>query len=232
LTQAGLAAALELGIFPDGDRAAAERALVRKVESTQGPHVTAGIFGTKFVLTALSGAGRADLAFELVARREYPGWGYMIKRGATTLWEHWDFSDNTFSHNHPMFGSVSEWLFSWLAGIQPAPDAVGFDRIIIRPQPVGDLTWVKGGVQTARGEVRSDWRIEKGRFLLDVAVPPNTKAVVHLPGTDPAAVLESGRPASAAAGVRILGREAGAVVLEIGSGRYRFASPWPAIKSR
>ncbi len=227
LTQAGLAAALELGLLPSGRRTAAEQALVQKVRATWGPHVTTGIFGTKFVLNALSRAGRADLAFELVSRREFPGWGYMLERGATTLWEHWDFSDNTFSHNHPMFGSVSEWFFSWLAGIQPAPGAVGFDRIIIRPQPVGDLTWVKGRVLTVRGEVRSEWRIEKGRFILNVAIPPNTTAAVYIPGTGPATLREGGRPATQSEGVKVLGTEGGAVVLEIGSGRYSFASTWP-----
>jgi alpha-L-rhamnosidase len=230
LTQAGLAAALELGLLPSGERTAAEQALVQKVRATWGPHVTTGIFGTKFVLNALSRAGRADLAFELVSRREFPGWGYMLERGATTLWEHWDFSDNTFSHNHPMFGSVSEWFFSWLAGIQPAPGAVGFDRIIIRPQPVGDLTWVKGRVLTVRGEVRSEWRIENGRFVLDVIIPPNAKAEVYVPRTDPAAVREGGRPAAEAEGVMYLRAEGGTAVFAIGSGRYSFASAMPEEK--
>jgi len=192
--------------------------------------LTTGIFGTKFILNGLSRAGRADVAYQLVNRRGFPGWGFMLEHGATTLWEHWEFSDDTFSHNHPMFGSVSEWFLSWLAGIQPSADAVGFDRIVIRPQPVGDLTWAKGGIFTARGEVRSEWRIEKGRFLLDVAIPPNTTATVHVPGADPAAVRESGRPVSEAGGVKILGTKGEAVALEIGSGRYSFASPRPAEK--
>ena len=224
LTQAGLAAALELGLLAGDERPAAEQTLVRKVLSAQGPKLTTGIFGTKFVLNGLSRSGRADVAYQLVNRRGFPGWGYMLERGATTLWEHWDFSDDTFSHDHPMFGSVSEWLFSWLAGIQPSADAVGFDRIVIRPQPVGDLTWAKGGVVTIRGEVRSEWRIEKGRFTLDVSIPPNTTAAVHIPGTDPAAVLEGGRPATEAENVTFLRSERGAVVFEIGSGRYSFAS--------
>jgi alpha-L-rhamnosidase len=225
LTQAGLSAALELGLIPVGERAAAERALVEKVLATRGPRVTTGIFGTKFVLNALSRAGRADLAFALVRRREFPGWGYMLERGATALWEHWEFSDDTYSHNHPMFGSVSEWLFSWLAGIQPAPDAHGFDRVVIRPQPVGGLTWVQGAVSTARGEIRSAWRIENGKFFLEASVPPNTTAAIYLPGTDAAAVFEGGRPASRAEGVTLLGTKDGAVVLEIVSGRYSFACP-------
>jgi alpha-L-rhamnosidase len=227
LTQAGLAAALELGLLAGDERPAAEQELVRKILTAQGPKLTTGIFGTKFILNGLSRAGRADVAYQLVNRRGFPGWGFMLERGATTLWEHWDFSDDTFSHNHPMFGSVSEWLFSWLAGIQPSPDALGFDRIVIRPQPVGDLTWAKGGVVTIRGEVRSEWRIEKGRFILDVSIPPNTTAAVHIPGTDPAMIQESGRPATASEGVKVLGTEGGAVVIEIGSGGYSFALPWP-----
>jgi alpha-L-rhamnosidase len=77
---------------------------------------------------------------------------------------------------------------------------------------------------TIRGEVRSEWRIEKGRFTLDVSIPPNTTAAVHIPGTDPAAVLEGGRPATEAENVTFLRSECGAVVFEIGSGRYSFAS--------
>jgi alpha-L-rhamnosidase len=227
MTQAGLAAALELGLLAGDERPAAEQALVRKVLTAQGPKLTTGIFGTKFVLNGLSRAGRADVAYRLVNRIDFPGWGYMLEHGATTLWEHWEFSDDTFSHDHPMFGSVSEWFYSWLAGIQPSSDAVGFDRIVIRPQPVGDLTWAKGGVVTIRGEVRSEWRIEKGRFILDVSIPPNTTAAVHVPGTDPAMIRESGRPATASEGVKVLRTEGGAVVFEIGSGRYSFASTLP-----
>ena len=231
LTQAGLAAALELGLLPADERAAAEEALVRKVMGAAGPRLTTGIFGTRFLLNALSRAGRADLALALVDGREFPGWGYMLERGATTLWEHWEFSDNTYSHNHPMFGSVSEWLFSWLAGIQVDPAAVGFDRILLRPQPVGDLTWVKGRVLTARGEVRSEWRSDGGRFLLDAGIPPNTKAEVFIPRANPAAVRESGRPAAKSEGVRFLRVEAGAAVFEIGSGRYSFEAPFEGKKS-
>lgn len=231
LTQAGLAAALELGLLPAGERAAAEETLVRKVMGAKGPRLTTGIFGTRFLLNALSRAGRADLALALVNSRNFPGWGYMLERGATTLWEHWEFSDNTYSHNHPMFGSVSEWLFSWLAGIQVDPAAVGFDRILIRPQPVGDLIWAKGRVLTVRGEVRSEWRKEDGRFLLDVAIPPNARAVVYVPGTDPRAVLEGGRPAVESEGVQFLRVEGGAAVFEIGSGRYSFEAPFEGKKS-
>ena len=226
LTQAGLAAALALALVPDAERAGAFRMLVDKTAGAAGPRLATGIFGTKFLLEALSAGGRADLACALVDRTSFPGWGWMLDRGATTLWEHWEFSDDTYSHNHPMFGSVSAWFQEWLAGIRPDPEAAGFDRIIIRPQPVGGLTWAKGRQRTVRGEIRSEWRIDGGRFILDVAVPAGATAVVYVPGADAAAVREGGKDAAAAEGVRFSRTEAGASVYEIGSGRYEFTSPF------
>jgi len=230
LTQTALAAALELGLVPEGERAAAFKALVAATEGPEGPRLTTGIFGTKFLLAALSRGGRADLAYALVNRPSFPGWGHMLDRGATTLWEHWEFSENTYSHNHPMFGSVSEWFFSWLAGIQPDPDAVGYDKIIFRPQPVGGLGWARASLRTARGEVASAWRIENDRLVLSVTVPANTTAVVFIPGTDPAAVKEGGQAASAADGVVFKRVESGHCVFEIGSGRYEFSAPATTVK--
>jgi alpha-L-rhamnosidase len=224
MTQAGLAVALGLGLVPEADRAGTFEALVAKVSASGAPGLTTGIFGTKFLLDVLSRRGRADLAWALVDRKDFPGWGYMLDRGATTLWEHWAFSDDTYSHNHPMFGSVSEWFFAWVAGIQPDPGAVGFDRIVIRPQPVGDLTWAKGRVGTVRGEVRSEWRIEHGRFFLTVVVPVNATAAVYIPGTIPDAVREGGAPAATSEGVSFRGVEAGSCVYAVGSGRYEFSA--------
>jgi len=228
LTQAGLAVALALGQVPEAERAEAFGNLVAKTSAAGGPSLTTGIFGTRYLLDALSRHGRADLAYDLVDRTSYPGWGYMLDRGATTLWEHWEFSDNTYSHNHPMFGSVSEWFFAWVAGIQPDPDAFGFDRIILRPQPVGGLTWAKAAMSTVRGEVRCEWRLHGGRFILTVAIPANTTATVFIPGQDPAAVREGTGPAASAEGVSFRGVEAGACVYAIGSGRYEFSTLLPS----
>jgi alpha-L-rhamnosidase len=232
MTQAGLAVALALGLVPEAETAAAFDALVAKVSTAEGPRLATGIFGTKYLLDVLSRQGRADLAWALVGRKAFPGWGHMLDRGATALWEHWEFSDDTYSHNHPMFGSVSEWFFAWITGIQPDPAAFGFDRIVFRPQPVGDLTWAKARVRTVRGEVRSEWRLDGRRFVLDVTVPANTSATVYIPGTDPAAVREVGGPAASAEGVSFWGVEAGSCLYTLASGRYEFSvDPLPRILS-
>jgi alpha-L-rhamnosidase len=222
-TQCCQAFALALGLVPDEERNRALRVLVEDVREHQG-HLTTGIFGTKFMLQALSDLDQADVAYEMVNQRTFPGWGYMLDQGATTLWEHWEFSDNTYSHNHPMFGSVSEWFFKALAGIQAAPEAVGFDRVVIRPCPVDDLQWVRAEHTCVHGKVTSMWAHAEGKFQLRVSVPVGVQATVFLPSNDGGRITESRQPVERAPGVQLLRRKPGRAVLTIGAGDYEFMS--------
>jgi alpha-L-rhamnosidase len=223
-SQACQAFALYLDLVPPAEQERALAVLVRDIEDAHAGHLTAGIFGTKFMLHALADSGRTDVAFQVVNQSTFPGWGYMLEHGATTLWEHWEFSDNTYSHNHPMFGSVSEWFYRELAGINPAPDAVGFDKIVFRPQPVGDLTWVKASYDSVHGKVVSEWRWDAGKFNLRVRVPVGATATVILPAKDGTPVTENGRPLEQASGVKRLTGVSGHAVVAIGSGQYEFGS--------
>lgn len=224
-TQANQAFALALGLVPSEDRSRVLGTLVRDIVQEHHGHLTTGIFGTNYMLQSLSRFGRADVAYTVVNQKTFPGWGHMLAGGATTLWEHWEFSDNTFSHNHPMFGSVSAWFYQWLAGIQPADDARGFDKIVICPQRIGDLSWAKARYRSIRGPVESSWRIEDGQFLLDVSVPVNATAVVFIPAGKAAEVREGDRPAGQAPGIRSVDERNGVAVLGVESGSYRFRSP-------
>jgi alpha-L-rhamnosidase len=223
-TQCCQAFALYMGLTPENQKHGALQVLVNDIQQTHNGHLSTGIFGTKYMLHALADVGRADVAYEIVNQKTFPGWGHMLENGATTLWEHWEFSDNTYSHNHPMFGSVSEWFYKVIGGINPAPDAVGFDKIIIRPQPVGDLTWAKASYNSVRGIIVSEWERKGDVFKLHVVIPPNTKALVHIPASKAADVSENGKPVKSSNGVtfvRMVGRTA---VFSIGSGDYRFAT--------
>ncbi len=225
-TQACQATALSMDLVPAAEREAAIERMVEQVLVEHDGHIATGIFGTKYLLEELTRAGRADIALHMVQQRSFPGWGYMLERGATTVWEHWEFSDNTYSHNHPMFGSVSEWFYKGIGGIRPHPEAVGFDRFFIEPNPVGDLRWAETSYRSARGTIVSHWRLENDDLLIEIEVPVNTRAEVRLPTRDARAVTESGRQAGAADGVRSLPvtQEQGAR-FELGSGRYRFVAP-------
>lgn len=238
LTQASLAFALDGNFIANQERAIALGALIENIQIKHQGRLTTGILGTKYMLDQLSREGRADVAYALVNRREFPGWGWMLENGATTLWEHWALSDNTYSHCHPMFGSVSQWLFNWLGGIQPAPDARGYDSILIRPQPVAGLDWVRSSHRTVRGDIVSNWRREGHRLVLDVNIPVGALALVHLPATRAEDITESGQPLTAPgrADIEVVQIEpprsavpereedlaVGWVVCRVGSGSYHF----------
>jgi hypothetical protein len=141
--------------------------------------------------------------------------------GATSLTEAWDAGPAS-SQNHFMLGHIVEWLYSDLAGLSPDPAGPGFKRILVRPQPVGGLTWARAGLDTVRGKVEVEWRVSGGRLSLAVSIPPNASATVFVPASSAAAVAESGRPAGESPGVTFLRQEGGRAVFEVGSGRYAF----------
>jgi len=221
-TQASQAFALHLDLLsPDQEKKATEYLLHHIIEKHKS-HLSTGILGTKFLLDELCREGYGQTAYNIVNQRTYPGWVYMLENGATTLWEHWAFSDNTFSHNHPMFGSVSGWFFKWLAGIQPAPDAEGFDKIIIRPTIVDDLHWVKCSYDSIRGTIVSNWQKEKDKLIFDIEIPVNTEALFYVPAVQGQVITEGTAPAEKAEGVHFIKREEDAAIYEIGSGSYHF----------
>ena len=225
-TQACQATALTMGLVPASERDAAIARMVDQVLIEHDGHIATGIFGTKYLLEELTRAGHADVALQMVQQRTFPGWGHMLDRGATTLWEHWEFSDNTYSHNHPMFGSVSEWFYKGIGGIKSHNEAIGFDRFFIEPNPVGDLQWAETRYRSARGMILSNWRIENDIIYLEVEVPVNARAEVIVPSRSTQEVAESGGPASEATGVksRPMVRK-NTARFELGSGRYHFTAP-------
>ncbi len=153
-------------------------ALARLLETIQQNdyHVTTGIFGTKYLLDALSSNGRTDIAYKMVTQSGFPGWKHMLDQGATTLWETWKESDNTYSQNHPMFGSVSEWYIKWLGGIQPDQENPGSGVILLQPRPVKDLGALTSEKTVAGGTIRSKWWWEGEKLHLEFDVPPGKEA--------------------------------------------------------
>jgi len=152
----------------------------------------------------LSKRGRSDLAYELATRETYPSWGWMLQNGATTLWETWQGDSDRMSFNHPMFGSISAWFFKWLGGIQPAEDAIGFDRIEIRPQIVGDLKWVKSSHESIRGTIISNWSTDATGTTYEITIPANTTAIIELNKPKGSTATESGKALNTSEGIKLL----------------------------
>jgi alpha-L-rhamnosidase len=199
--------------------------LVKAVHAN-ADHLTTGNLCTKYVMEALTKYGYGDLAFKIATQETYPSWGYMLANGADTLWERWESltGPGMNSHNHPMMGSVSAWFHKYLGGINPDPDAPGFKRIIIRPYPLGDLTWARAEYKSPYGPIRSYWSKDNAAFTLKVTVPVNTTARVYVPARDAASVRVEDKQASMAEGVKVVGPQEGAIVFEVGSGDYEFVA--------
>ena len=231
-TQTAYVLGLHMGLIPDDLVVTAAGHLVDAVRAADW-HLTTGFVGVGYLLPVLSATGHTDVAYRLLAQRTFPSWRYMIDRGATTIWERWDgwSQEHGFqsawmnSFNHYSLGSVGEWLYRFVLGIDQAPESAGFRRLLLRPHPGGGLDRVTGGYQSARGLIRVGWERSGGRFTYRVDVPPNTTASVHVPSADPALVRDAsgGSPAATGAYPGFLG--AGEAVFEVGPGRHEFSGP-------
>jgi alpha-L-rhamnosidase len=129
------------------------------------------------------------------------------------------------SFNHYSLGSVGEWLYRVVAGIDTDPAAPGYARILIQPRPGGDLTYARAEYESPHGPIASHWTLADGRFTLRVTIPANTTATVAVPAASADAVTEGDRPVGDAEGVRFLRYEDGRAYYAVASGRYEFATP-------
>lgn len=137
----------------------------------RGTSFTTGLFATAYLWEVLSTFGYVELAGETVLRSGYPGYGFMLERDATTLWEIWADSSGDESHCHPMLGSVEQWLMRYVLGIRVADDAVGGDRIVIDPHPVCGLKSASGWLETAKGRIVVSWTVVDGKLQVVKTVP-------------------------------------------------------------
>ncbi|NWF84201.1 MAG: family 78 glycoside hydrolase catalytic domain [Bryobacteraceae bacterium] len=216
-TQTSSILPLAFGIAAAKDRKTLFDNLVRKIEVESNGHVGVGLIGAQWLMRTLSDNGRPDAAYRIATQKTYPGWGYMIEKGATTIWELWngDTADPAMnSGNHVMqIGDLNLWLYETLAGIRPDPAHPAFSKFTLKPTPVEGLDWVKAWRKTPHGEIRVHWRKSGGKFELDAAVPPNTVATILLPA--PLATVPPG--------LRALPPQEGRAAYQAVSGEYQLA---------
>src|SRR5262249_12474320 len=153
--QGSLAVPLEMAIVPQEHRAAVLENLVSDVLDKHNGHLSTGIIGTRALAEALPRFGRSDVMLTICSQKTFPGWGYEIEKGATTVWETWDGDPNRCV-NMKMFGSVSKFFLRNLGGIQAA--APGYKQAKIEPAVVGDLKWARAAQNSVSGRYEVDWK--------------------------------------------------------------------------
>lgn len=185
----------------------------------KGMRLSTGDVGNRYLYQALATNDQNETMFKLHNHYEVPGYGFQIKMGVTTLTEQWD-PRNGDSWNHFMMGQIEEWFFKTLLGINPDETKPGFQHFIIKPQPVGDLSFVKGHYDSLYGRIESDWKIEKKEFVLRVNIPINSSASIVLPSNKIESLLIDGQRNSPL--VDIVGLVENKIHLELSSGEYIF----------
>lgn len=230
-SQAANAVPLALGLVPPEHEASVLANIVADIEN-RGGRLSTGMLGTDALIRVLSDHGRADVTYTIATSSVFPSWGEQVRKGATTLWEAWEGeTDPQLSYNMKLFGSIQKFFFRDLAGIRRA--APGYAALSVEPQVVGGLSWARADIDTARGPISSSWRVRDGAFELEASVPPNARAAIRVPklGRAEPSITEGGEPvwpdprrAAARPGIARAADVAGAVVFEVGSGRYAFAS--------
>ncbi|WP_232009268.1 glycoside hydrolase family 78 protein [Mucilaginibacter mallensis] len=216
---------LYFGMVPAEDRKAVFNNIVDKITIDAKSHISTGVIGTQWLMRGLTDFGRPDIAYHIAANDDYPSWGYMVKRGATTIWELWNgdtAAPAMNSRNHIMLlGDLIAWFYQDLGGIKA--DEPGFKTIIMKPSiAINRLDNVNASYNTPYGLVKSDWKKQAGHFDWAITIPANSKAIVYLPAGSVNDVKCDGKSLSALSGAKQLPDVNGKVKVEIGSGDYHF----------
>ena len=187
-------------------------------------HLSTGFLGTPYVCQVLADNGRLDLAYEVLLKEDFPSWLYQVTKGATTIWEHWDglkpdgtmWSPDMNSFNHYAYGSVCDFIFSALGGIDADTEKPGYKRAILKPRPMPDrISFAETSYESVYGLFKLRWEFRDGTMHIDVTVPPNTGAELTLPSAG-----------SGTIGGKIFTPVEGGAVCELGSGVYSFVYPY------
>ncbi len=208
-TQTAYVLALAFGLLPGNRVQASADRLAAKVAATGG-HLSVGFLGVENLLPVLANHGHADVAYQVLLQPGFPGWGYMVSRGATTIWERWDGirPDGTFndpgmnSFNHYGLGSVGDFFYREVGGL--APDGPAYSALRMAPRPGGGLTSAKSVYETPYGGAASDWSISGGTLTLRVKIPAGTSATVVVPTSRPAAITSPAQAVPTAPGTFFL----------------------------
>jgi len=222
---------LAFGMVPSHLRSKVFARLVWKIAEESRGHIGTGLVGGQWLNGVLTDFGRADLSFRFATNTTYPSWGYMMEKGATTVWELWngDSADPAMnSGNHVMLvGDLVVWLYERVAGIRADSARPGFKHVFMRPTPVGGLDFVRAAHKTPHGRIESEWTNKAGRFDWIIRVPVNTTATVFIPATSLKTITESGKPVRKATGVRYLRTDGSSAAFEVESGMYHFSAVLP-----
>lgn len=223
-SQTAMAMPISVGLVQEADKTAVFKNMVDSI-IINGKKLTAGDVGYHFLVEALHEAGASQLLYDMNARDDVPGYGFQLRKGATALTESWPALEEV-SNNHLMLGHIMEWFYYGLAGISQSDSSVAYKHVVIKPEVVGDLTYVKGSFKSPYGLITSEWKKTNNQFELIVEIPANSTATVILPAEKGSKVSVDGKAATGKSDINQVLTVNGKYVLNIGSGKYHIVEKW------
>lgn len=216
-------------LIPDGYRDKVFETVTSDIRAREN-HLHTGIIGTKYLWSVLVQGGEHQLAYEVATQTTYPSYGFWLKNQSTTFPEDWD---GRASHNHQMFGTVTEYFYKFLGGIQSPMEGkttVGYKNIHIEPYIPNGLTSVSAKIETISGNVVSNWSKEGNTLFHEATIPANSTATLALPiPTHEPKVSESNRVIwdrnsflEGILGIHAMEIEGHRIMIKLGSGKYNF----------
>lgn len=217
---------LSFDLVPESFEKVVFESIVSRTINEFNGHVSTGIIGNQWLMRGLTDYGRSDIAYQMLLKTNYPSFGYMIEKGATTVWEHWNgdkMAKWIDSQNHVMqLGDLIVWFYENLAGIKNAAGSSGFERIIMKPEMIEGLDFVHASYHSVKGLIKSSWRKDNSTFEWDITIPCNAIAIVYIPAISESSVLNDGKKLSGNS-IKYLGQDGQYAVFEVGSGNYSFS---------
>ncbi len=234
-TQGAYIVGLALGMFSDDVREKAVQKLVERIE-TDNYAIKTGFLGVSHILPILTETGHADVAYKMMEKTDFSSILWSVVNGATTSYERWDAyteTDTTYKYtdhslNHYSYGSVTEWLYRYVLGIDTVTDVENdvsaFKNIVLQPTVGGTLTYANGSYNSIYGTIKSSWEIKDGNPEYTFVVPANTTATLYLPKLEKSKTYYEGTVfASDSEGVTsVTSDKDGKVAYELASGTYTF----------
>ena len=226
-TQTSYLLAIYFDLLKPETKVKAEKHLLEEIKNANY-HLGTGFLGTPILPKVLDDMGEIDLMYKILFKETYPSWFYSINQGATTMWERWNSysieggynPQSMNSLNHYAYGAVGQWMYERIAGLSALEP--GYKSIRIAPKPNEPLTSAEASVNTPYGKATSSWQLKNKIFNLDVVIPPNTSAEIHLPKTSKQDVLVNGKILDESSPFKLIEKNDKSIVLAVHSGTYQF----------
>lgn len=228
-TQTAMVLALYMGLVNDNVKKRVSKDLEKKLIE-DNVHLKTGFVGTTYLCHALSENNLNKYAYKLLLNDDFPSWLYEVKMGATTIWERWNsvLPDGSISGtemnslNHYAYGSIVEWMYTKVLGINPIEEVPGFKKFIIAPRPNKSLKYAKGYVNTASGLIESSWEFgDNGQITFEFTVPFDTESTIVLPIKSISSLYINGIKVNKYEGVELC-QESNSIKCKVNSGKYCF----------